>query len=136
LCHSSLQCSNLCHQFFQVSRTLALTMVISCKLWIQWLSLIFLQFFDECVLHFIEETTIELVPLSSFQITLFENSCLSEYIYFATYVKIPAVNHLTMISLLSWVNLLDIVLCVLNYDLVRLSIKSKYNCYLISLSVF
>ena len=76
-----------------------------------------------------------MIPLGSFQITLFEDGCLAEYIYFASYVEIPAVDDLPMIFLLTRVDLFDVVLGVFDNNLMGLPIEFVNNSYLISLSV-
>lgn len=97
--------------------------------------LVLLQFLDESVLHLVQETAVELIPLRRFEIALLQNRCLAEHVDLAADVKVPAVNDLTVVLLLPGVYLLHVVFCIFDDDLVRLAIKPEDNRNLIALSV-
>ena len=114
--------------------------MILCDPWIQCLPLILLQLLNKCVLHLIsctdmlaqttwdtylcQERWVELIPFWSLEICLLQHSCLSKDIDLGSNMQIPACQ-LRCIPLISWVKLLDVVLCVLDYDFVGVTIESK-----------
>ena len=99
-------------------------------------SFVLFELLDEGVFNLCEETTIELIPFGSFEITLLQDCSFSENVNIASYVEIPAINNLTLVLFVSRINFLNIVLSIFDYDLVRLSIKSIDDRYLVSFSVF
>jgi hypothetical protein len=102
---------------------------------VQSLSFIFLELFDECVLHFSEEASIELVPLRRLQVALLQNCAFAEDIDVAPDVHVPAVDNLAVTLFLSRVDFFHVVLCILNYNFVRLIVQSVDDCDLVALSV-
>ena len=134
--HALFKCGYLGHQISQVCGALALWWAWSDQFGIQSFSLVLLQFFDKCVLHFCQETSVKLVPLSSLQIALLQNSGLTEYIDLATNIHVPTVNNLAMILFLAWIDFLYIVLGVLNDDFMRLAVEFIDYGDLVSLPIF
>ena len=115
------------HELSKVGCALSATRAASSKFQVQSFSLILLELLNESILHFSEETSIELIPLSGFEVTLLKNGRLAEDVYVATDVEVPTVDYLTLLLLLARVDLLHVVLGIFDYDFVRLSVQSKYN---------
>ena len=66
---------------------------------------------------------------------MLQNSSLSKYIDLGTDMEVPACQ-LRCVSLVSGVELLNIVLCVLDYNLMRVAIESEYDRDEVFLSIF
>jgi len=103
---------------------------------VQSLALVLFQLLDKGVLHFSQEAAIELVPFGCLEVALLQNCTFSKDIDVAADVQVPAADHFAVALLFSGVDLLDVVLGVFNYNLVRLSIQPVYNCNLVAFSVF
>ena len=127
---------DLCHQVAQIRRALPFTMALTSQLGIKRLPLVLLELFYECVLHLVEETAVELVPLGRLEIALLQDGRLAKHVYFATNVQIPAVDDLAVVLLLARVNVLHIVFCVFDDDLVGLPIQSEDNRNLVAFAIF
>ena len=76
------ECSEACREILdelaEVGRRLVRTLMRLCHPRIQGASLIFLQLFNECVLHLCEEGGVEFVPFSCFQVCLLEHGRLAK----------------------------------------------------------
>jgi hypothetical protein len=77
-----------------------------------------------------------LVPFGCFEIALLQDGSLSKNIDFATNIEIPTVNNLSMVLLLTRVDLFHIIFGVLDDDLMRLTVKLVNNRDLVPLSIF
>ena len=89
-CKLSFQLSNLSYEISKVDGALSFSLASPSHFYIQSLSLVLPKLVDEGVFHFLEERTVELVPLSSFEITLLHDSWLSENVKGATNEEVPA----------------------------------------------
>lgn len=129
-----LQGSHLGHEITQISRALSLELAGARQLGIKSLAFVLLELLDERVFHFAEEAAIELVPLGRLQVALLEDGGLAENVNLAADVQVPAVDYHAVVLLLARINFLHVVLGVFDDDLVRLSVQSVDDAYLITLA--
>jgi hypothetical protein len=134
--HPLLQSSHLSHQISQVGRALGAARTTSDQFGVESLSLVLLELLDEGVLHFREETAVELVPFRRLEVTLLEDGCLAKDVDLAAHEEVPAVDDLAVVFLLARVNLFDVIFGVLDYDLVWFPIELINDGDLIPLPVF
>ena len=73
--------------------------------------------------YFSKEAGVEFVPLRSLQVGLLQNGSLAKDINLSPNEEVPALELLGVTDI-SRVNLLDVVLCVLDNDFVRLAVQS------------
>ena len=132
-----LESSHLRHEFSEICRTLStLASTIFSQFLIKCFSFIFFQFLNKCVFHFSKKTPIKLIPLSRFQITLFQNRAFSKNVDVTADVEIPAAHHFSCMFFFARVYFFNIVLGIFDNNLMWLPIESVYNRNLVSFSVF